>query len=84
MTTQTKTLYRSRNNRMIGGVCAGLGEFLGIDPTIVRLLFALGLIFGHAFVAIVYLVMFMVVPEEPLAVQPVASPAADNESANPH
>ena len=82
MTTQNKTLYRSRDNRMIGGVCAGLGEFLGIDPTIVRLLFALGLIFGHAFVGIVYLVMLMVVPEEPLTVQPVASPAADNESTN--
>ncbi len=77
MTTQTKILYRSRNNRMIGGVCGGLGEFLGIDPTIVRLLFALGLIFGHAFVGILYIVMLIVVPEEPLVPQP-------QESTNSH
>ncbi len=33
-----KRLYRSRDNRMIGGVCAGLGEYIGIDPTLVRVL----------------------------------------------
>ncbi len=59
----TKRLYRSKDDRMIAGVCAGLAEYLDIDPTIVRLLFALGLIAGGAtFWA--YLVMMMVVPEE--------------------
>ena len=32
-----KRLYRSRENRMIGGVCGGIAEFFGIDPTLVRL-----------------------------------------------
>ena len=60
----TKRLYRSKDDRMIAGVCAGLAEYIDIDPTIVRLLFALGLIAGGAtFWA--YLVMMMVVPEEP-------------------
>ena len=77
MTSQTRNLYRSRNNRMIAGVCAGLGDYLGIDPTIVRLVFAIGLIFGHAFVAILYLIMFIVVPEESLVVQPTTPPAAE-------
>ena len=59
----TKRLYRSKDDRMIAGVCAGLAEYIDIDPTIVRLLFALGLIAGGAtFWA--YLVMMMVVPEE--------------------
>ena len=59
----TKRLYRSKDDRMIAGVCAGLAEYIDIDPTIVRLLFALGLIAGGAtFWA--YLVMIMVVPEE--------------------
>ena len=60
----TKRLYRSRDDRMIAGVCAGLAEYIDIDPTIVRLLFVLGLFAGGAtFWA--YLVMMMVVPEEP-------------------
>ena len=59
----TKRLYRSEDNRMIAGVCAGLAEYIDIDPTIVRLLFVLGLFVGGAtFWA--YLVMMMVVPEE--------------------
>ncbi len=63
-----KTLYRSRTNRIIGGVAAGLGDYLGIDPTVVRLLFVLAAIIGWVAPAvIVYLVMMFVVPEEPLA-----------------
>jgi phage shock protein C len=58
-----KRLYRSRDNRMISGVCAGLAEYVDVDPTIVRLLFVLGLFAGGAtFWA--YLVMMLVVPEE--------------------
>lgn len=58
-----KRLFRSRDNRMIAGVCAGLAEYVDIDPTIVRLLFVLGLFAGGAtFWA--YLVMMLVVPEE--------------------
>ena len=59
----TKRLYRSEDDRMIAGVCAGLAEYVDIDPTIVRLLFVLGLFLGFAtFWA--YLVMMLVVPEE--------------------
>jgi phage shock protein PspC (stress-responsive transcriptional regulator) len=58
-----KRLYRSRNDRMIAGVCAGLADYLDIDPTIVRLLFVLGFVAGGAtFWA--YLVMMLVVPEQ--------------------
>ena len=59
----TKRLYRSRDDRMIAGVCAGLAEYIDIDPTIIRLLFVLGLFAGGAtFWA--YIVMMLVVPEE--------------------
>ena len=59
----TRRLYRSRDDRMVAGVCAGLAEYIDIDPTIVRLLFVLGLFAGGAtFWA--YLVKMMVVPEE--------------------
>ncbi|MCD6355929.1 MAG: PspC domain-containing protein [Anaerolineaceae bacterium] len=59
-----KRLYRSKDDRMISGVCAGLAEYIDIDPTIVRLLFVLGLFAGGAtFWA--YLIMTLVIPEEP-------------------
>ena len=41
-----KKLSRSRDNRMIGGVCAGLAKFLGLDPTIVRVGMALATFVG--------------------------------------
>jgi phage shock protein PspC (stress-responsive transcriptional regulator) len=48
MSTQYKSFTRSRDNRMVGGVCAGLGEFFGIDPTLVRLFFVFGALLGWA------------------------------------
>ncbi len=58
-----KRLYRSKDDRMISGVCAGLAEYIDIDPTIVRLLFVLGAAAGGAtFWA--YIIMMLVVPEE--------------------
>ena len=41
-----KKLFRSRTNRKIAGVCAGLGDYFNIDPTIVRILFLIFLLFG--------------------------------------
>jgi phage shock protein PspC (stress-responsive transcriptional regulator) len=51
---------------MVSGLCAGLGEYVGIDPTIIRLIFAMGAIFLFPMPLIVYFVMMLVVPEEPL------------------
>ena len=59
-----KRLYRSRRDRMIGGVCGGLAEYLDTDPTIIRLAFALSILLGGAGV-IAYLIMWIVMPEEP-------------------
>ncbi len=70
-----RRLYRSRTNRMIGGVCSGLGEFFGIDATVVRLLFVFGVIFGWGAMLVVYLIMLIIVPEEPGEFVPPAPPA---------
>lgn len=59
-----KTLTRSRSNRMIAGVCAGLGDYLNIDPTIIRLLFVLGFFTFNGAMLIVYLIMAIVTPEQ--------------------
>lgn len=59
----TKKLIRSENEKMIAGVCGGLGEYLGIDPTIVRLIFVLLLLTGSLGFWL-YLIMWVVVPLE--------------------
>ena len=64
MDTNYKKLTRSTSNRMIAGVCAGWGEYLGIDPTVVRLLVILAFFTGFGGIALVYLIMALVVPEQ--------------------
>lgn len=64
MNTETKKLTRSKSNRMIAGVCAGLGEYLGMDPTVVRLLFVLAFFGLHGGLLLAYLIMAIVVPEQ--------------------
>ena len=56
-------LYRSVDDRMIGGVCGGLGTYLSIDPIFIRLLFVL-LLFGSDFGFILYLLLWVLIPEE--------------------
>jgi phage shock protein C len=59
---------------MLGGVCGGIADHFGMDPTIVRLLAVLLTLVGNAAVVIAYVVMWAVVPEEPLegSAEPVA------------
>ena len=66
MSTDYKQLTRSNTDRMIAGVCAGLGEYLNIDPTVVRLLFVLGFFLSGGGVLIAYLIMAVIVPEPAL------------------
>jgi phage shock protein C len=66
MNTDYKQLTRSTSNRMITGVCAGLGEYLNIDPTVVRLLFILALFLTGPGILIAYLIMAIIVPEPAL------------------
>ena len=62
---ETKKLYRSRNDKMLAGVCGGLGDFLGLDPTMVRLMFVLlAILGGHG--VILYLIMCIIVPPAPM------------------
>jgi phage shock protein C len=65
MNSTVHQLYRSTQNRMIAGVCAGIGEYANIDPTLIRLA-AVALLFVSAGTAIVaYLIMALIIPEEP-------------------
>jgi len=61
MTTQ-KRITRSRD-KMIAGVCAGIGNYLDVDPTIIRIAFVL-LAFAGGAAILAYLIMWVIVPEE--------------------
>lgn len=60
-----KRLYRSRNNRMIAGVAGGIGEYFGIDPTIVRLVWVILLLPGGLPGLIPYLICWAIIPLAP-------------------
>jgi phage shock protein C len=70
MTDGNKKLYRSRKQRMIAGVCGGLGEYFGVDPTVMRVLFVVATVLGFGSAILVYLVLLIIVPEEPLESPP--------------
>ena len=76
MSTSYKQLYRSTTNRMVAGVCAGIGDYFNVDPTLVRLAFVLGTFLGLGSLVIAYIVLMIVVPEEPARYSPVPPPAA--------
>jgi phage shock protein C len=60
----TRRLYRSKSDRKLGGVCGGLGEYLGADPTLIRVVFIVLAVLGGAGL-IIYLAMWLIVPQEP-------------------
>jgi len=59
-----KKLYLSNIDRKVGGVCGGLGEYLDVDPTVLRVIFLISCFLGGLGL-IVYLIMWLVVPRNP-------------------
>lgn len=60
-----KRLTRSSKDKMLAGVCGGIANYMDVDPTIVRLIFALATFFTVVFPGvIIYLIMWIVVPKE--------------------
>jgi phage shock protein PspC (stress-responsive transcriptional regulator) len=63
---ETKKLYRSRTDRMIGGVCGGLGRYFSMDPTLVRVIAVLLMLLTGVLPGVIaYLVIMLIVPLEP-------------------
>lgn len=62
-------LYRSRNNKMIAGVCGGIAEWLGWSPTAVRVAYVIISILSVGFPGtIAYIILWIVMPQEPRGV----------------
>ena len=62
-----KKLYRSTTNKTIAGVCAGFADYLNLDPTVVRVIWALVSLSGAGLVA--YLVCALIIPEAPANIE---------------
>jgi len=61
--TTTKSLTRRRDDRMVAGVCSGVADYRGFDPTVIRLLTVLGAIFSFGTIAVAYVVAWVLMPE---------------------
>ena len=70
MAENYKQLYRSSTNRMLAGVCGGLGDYLKMDPTVVRLLFLLAFFMTGGGILLAYFIMMVVIPPEPVYTNP--------------
>jgi phage shock protein C len=73
-----RRLYRSRTDSMIGGVAAGLADYLNADPAIVRIVWAILVVVTGGAALIVYIVAWIVVPEGPAeSIAPATEPVTD-------
>lgn len=76
-----RILYRSRTDRWIAGVCGGLGAYFNVDSNAIRIAFVL-LALWHGFGVLVYLVMVLTLPDEPVrevAPEPGLPPPGEEE-----
>ena len=61
---EPKRVYRSRTDRVLGGVCSGLGKYFGLDPVLLRVLWAIAFFVGGAGL-LAYIIAWIIIPEEP-------------------
>jgi phage shock protein PspC (stress-responsive transcriptional regulator) len=61
----SRRLYRSRTERIVAGVAGGMAQYLGVDPTLVRLLWVLALLPGGVPGLLLYLLCWLIIPREP-------------------
>jgi phage shock protein C len=74
-----KRLYRSRSPRVIAGVAEGLGEFFQIDPVVIRIIFAVVTLLGFGTGVLIYILLWIFVPEKPIQLFPNSNPVNEPE-----
>jgi phage shock protein C len=76
-------LYRSQRDKKIFGLCGGLAEVFNVDPTILRLIVAIGVVFSGGTVLLLYVVASLVIPKEPSPMTAPMQPGFTSNSWNP-
>ncbi|GIH12152.1 PspC domain-containing protein [Rugosimonospora africana] len=74
-----KQLFRSRTDRMVGGVCGGAAQYLGVDPVAVRVAYALVALITGGLALLAYPIMWFLMPEEPAAQPRTVTPPAPSD-----
>ncbi|MFH0882095.1 MAG: PspC domain-containing protein [bacterium] len=64
-----KRIFRSRDNRVIAGICGGMGEYFNVDSVVLRIVWLL-LVLGFGTGVLAYLICWIVIPTEPLVIVP--------------
>ena len=75
---EEKKLYKSRENRMIAGICAGIGEYFEVDPNLIRVLWIIFSFAGGAGV-LAYIAAYFIVPERPVPLKICSNCGKRNE-----
>ncbi len=78
----SKRLQRSRDSRMIAGVCGGLGDYFNLDPTLIRLIFVILALAAGGMTIILYPILWIVMPLAPLGAEPMAAAASEPATAS--
>lgn len=76
-----KRLYRSYTDKMLGGVCGGLGEYFDIDPVIIRVLFFVAVLFGGGGI-LAYIILWIVIPQKPFTIPKINQDEAKSSEAD--
>jgi phage shock protein C len=66
-----KRLYRSRKNKVIMGLCGGIGDYFNVDPTLVRIIFIILEFMTAGLLIVAYFIVGLIVPKEPEQATPV-------------
>lgn len=79
-----KKLTRSKTEKMLGGVCGGISEYLNIDPVLTRVLYIIFTLFSGVFLGvIVYIILLIILPEEDITGRQVKSPSGLKDPSQP-
>jgi phage shock protein C len=78
-----KRLYRSTTNKIVAGVCGGLGEYFNIDPVFVRVIAVILAIIPHGFGIVAYIVAWIIIPKEREAGAVVEKPVQKQKPLSP-
>ena len=79
MAEEQRRLYRSHQNKVLAGICGGVGEYLNVDPTLVRIVWLMLIFFGGSGI-ILYLLAYFIMPEGPAVAGVPAAPASGSSA----